>query len=482
MILLDSVLQDEGNAIGIITELLLSHADVLKNIKDAPVDKQIQLIENLKIEFYDIELDAIDEAIREEVFGSCRYQLNNIMIQRLFEWKAPEQVNDLKYKHYTTVLKLGYQPLIDYVHDYFMDYITDIVLAIDTNIYERINALEDMIERLVPESEELCLKVLEKERMQWKDIKFCCKDVGEDAEQSKKKIWEFLLNNNRIQCTWENFIAYYERYGLEACWAEYFNENIDVLLNDIDNPVITEEILSALIFADITEESFRKYVSSVKLKPYGESLTKLGKMKIKVMIEEDLLPYNISFWAEMDDTASEYRVLYAERNKDAFVASLDDIELKENDINRLLQSEVFASQEKKQILSKLDVTILGKEMAKIIKELNFTINRVYTDAAWNILDEDDKYALLLNQIDAYKNEELPDLFAELAPVYHQLIERTRHKFKFAYSDYNKKLLDKLIQKDYITSAEEEWIGKEDNKLFHTEKEHVITGYVKQFKV
>ena len=478
----DSVLQDEGNAIGIITELLLSHADVLKNIKDAPVDKQIQLIENLKIEFYDIELDAIDEAIREEVFGSCRYQLNNIMIQRLFEWKAPEQVNDLKYKHYTTVLKLGYQPLIDYVHDYFMDYITDIVLAIDTNIYERINALEDMIERLVPESEELCLKVLEKERMQWKDIKFCCKDVGEDAEQSKKKIWEFLLNNNRIQCTWENFIAYYERYGLEACWAEYFNENIDVLLNDIDNPVITEEILSALIFADITEESFRKYVSSVKLKPYGESLTKLGKMKIKVMIEEDLLPYNISFWAEMDDTASEYRVLYAERNKDAFVASLDDIELKENDINRLLQSEVFASQEKKQILSKLDVTILGKEMAKIIKELNFTINRVYTDAAWNILDEDDKYALLLNQIDAYKNEELPDLFAELAPVYHQLIERTRHKFKFAYSDYNKKLLDKLIQKDYITSAEEEWIGKEDNKLFHTEKEHVITGYVKQFKV
>ena len=151
-------------------------------------------------------------------------------------------------------------------------------------------------------------------------------------------------------------------------------------------------------------------------------------MKIKVMIEEDLLPYNISFWDEMDDTASEYRVLYAERNKDAFVASLDDIALKDNEINSLLQSEVFASQEKKQILSKLDVTILGKETAKIIKELNFTINRVYTDTAWNILEEDDRYALLLNQLDAYKNEELPDLFAELASVYHQLIERTRHKF------------------------------------------------------
>jgi len=30
-------------------------------------------------------------------------------------------------------------------------------------------------------------------------------------------------------------------------------------------------------------------------------------------------------------------------------------------------------------------------------------------------------------------------------------------------------------------TEEEWIGKEDNKLFRIEKEHVIIGYVKQLK-
>jgi len=64
------------------------------------------------------------------------------------------------------------------------------------------------------------------------------------------------------------------------------------------------------------------------------------------------------------------------------------------------------------------------------------------------LEENDKYALLLNQIDAYENEEFPDLFAELAPVYRQLIERTRHKFIFAYTDYNKEFLDKLVQEIY----------------------------------
>lgn len=164
-----------------------------------------------------------------------------------------------------------------------------------------------------------------------------------------------------------------------------------------------------------------------------------------------------------------------------YEASLNDIKLKIDEINSLLQSEQFIPEEKKKILSKLDAETLEIETAKIIGKWDFRIDRTYTDAAWNVLEEEDKYALLLNQIDAYKNEELPNLFAELAPDYHQLVDRTKHKFKFAYTDYNKKLLNKLFQKDYITSADERWVDKENNKLLTTEKEHVITGYVKQMK-
>lgn len=466
---------------GVLTEFLIFHADVMKNISESPVDKQIMLIEELEIEFFDVELEEVDESIREEVFGNWCYDLNYIMIQRLFEWKAPEQIDDLRYKNYTSVLKLGYQPLIEYVHEYFEYYVTNIVLGIETNTNEEIEALDDMIVRLLPKNEDLCLKVLEKEKAIWDDIRRCCKGVGEDAEQSKKKIWDFLLSNNRIQCTWENFVAYYEQYGSETCWAKFFDENADILLRDMDSPVITEEVLSALMFADITEESFRKYILSVEVKRYEEPLTKLNKMKIEVMIEEGLLPFNDVLWDEMDSVAPEFRVIYAERNRNAFIALLDDIEIKCEEINSLLQSNLFVPEEKQRILSKLDATTLGIDTAKVIGGLSFRIDRTYTDAAWGVLAEEDKYALLLNQLDAYKNEELPDLFMELNSVYHQLITRTRHKFKFAYTYYNKKLLDKLVQKDYITSAEEEWIDKGGQILSHKEKEHVITGYVKQFK-
>lgn len=469
--------EDDGN----LARFLESHANVLKNIKEAPADKQAELIEDLGVEFSDVELDTVDESIREIIFNNCHYKLNNIMIQRLFEWKSPEQVKSLQYKNYTSILNLGYTPLIDYVRDYFIDYVKDIVLGIETNEHEEINAIEDMIERLLPEDEELCFRVLEKEQAVWDDIQYCCKELSEGVGQSKKKVWDFLLYNSRIQCTWDNFVAYYEQYGAETCWAEYFDKNIDILLNDIDNPIITEEVLSALMFVDMTEESFRKYVCGIKLNTYEESLNKLNKMKIRVMIDVGILPYTVAFWKAMESVACEYRVLYAEKNKEAFIASLNDIKLKIDEINSLLQSEQFIPEEKKKILSKLDAETLEIETAKIIGKWNFRIDRTYTDAAWNVLEEEDKYALLLNQIDAYENKELPDLFAELAPVYHQLVDRTKHKFKFTYTDYNMELLNKLLQKDYITSTVVRWGDTEDNKLSPTEKEHVITGYVKQIK-
>ncbi len=474
----DNASDGEGK---LLTKFLQSDPNVLKNIKEAPADKQVELIEELGAEFSDVELDTVDESIREIIFSNCHYELNNIMIQRLFEWKSPEQVKSLQYKNYTSILNLGYTPLIDYVRDYFIDYVKDIVLGIETNEHEEIYAIEDMIERLLPEDEEVCFMVLEKEQAVWDDIQYCCKEVSVGIEESKKAVWDFLLNNSRIQCTWGNFIAYYEQYGAEMCWAEYFDKNVDILLNDIDNPIITEEVLSALMFVDMTEESFRKYVLSIKLNTYEESLNKLNKMKVRVMIEEGVLPYNVAFWEEMEGVACEYKVFYAEKNEEAFIASLDDIELKIDEINSLLQSEHFIPEEKKKILTRLDAETLGIETAKIIGKWNFRIDRTYTDAAWNVLEEEDKYALLLNQIDAYKNAELPALFAKLAPVYHQLVDRTKHKFKFAYTNYNMELLNKLLQKDYITSADEVWVDTEDNKLSPTEKEHVIIGYVKQVK-
>lgn len=469
---------NEEKEVGILSEFLISHRLVLENIKGVSAEKQINILDELDIKFIDVELGEVDDAIKKDIFENCRYVLNKEMIQRLVEWKEPELVSGLLAKHYTTIRGLDYKPLLDYVHKNFRAYVLDMVVTPEANVDEELDVVEDILERLLFEEDiDLCITVLDKEQVIWDEITLCCGNL-ENEDQQVRTVWDYLLSHNRVSCTWDNFVKYYEKFGSTEAWGQYFDENVDILLADNTDPSITEDIKLEVLLSDIKEESFRKYILRMKLEPYEGKLESLGKTKLRVMIEEFILPYSIEYWDELANIAPELRASYAEQNKNDFIASLEDIELIETEINSLLTSNVFTPEDKKLILRKIDASVLSIESAKAIRRLNFTVDREYVDAAWNVLPVDDQYELLLNQLDVYKNSELPALFSKFAPVYGQLVNRTRHKYLFAYTDYNKALLNKLCQRKYITSMEEEWLEKGN----HAAKEHVITGFVKQSDV
>lgn len=474
----DIVKQDitDNEDSGILTLFLISHADSLKNISGAPVEKQIELIEELGVVFVDAETDSIDEAIREEIFENCRYALNAHMIGRLFAWKAPNQVEEQSKRNYSLIRKLGYQKLLDYVHDYFVDYISNIVVGVETNTNEEISAVEDIIVRLLPENLELCFAVLGKELVIWDNINDCCADVADEMADAKRKIWHYLLEHERIECTWYNFVAYYEVYGSDEAWGKYFDKHIDTLLEDAENPMITEDVLSQLLHAEMSDENFKKYVSCVKLKPYNGKIKDLSENKISIMIKEAVLPYTNVFWDEMGKVFPDLRIPYAEANKNSFMETLDDINLTEEEINALLGSAEFSQDDKKKMMERLDDETLSVESAMAIRALDFMVKKSYADAAWSVLDEENKYELLLHQMDNYNDDELSKMFLQLADVYHPLAERKKHKVKLEHTDYNRRLLVKLQERGYITSYQEEWENQNES-----EKKQVYTARVKQEK-
>lgn len=91
------------------------------------------------------------------------------------------------------------------------------------------------------------------------------------------------------------------------------------------------------------------------------------------------------------------------------------------------------------------------------------------------MDEENKYELLLKQMDNYKDDELPKLFVQLADMYHPLADRTNHKISLEHEEYNRKLLAKLLERGYITSYQAEW----ENQGIGKEKKSVYTARVKQ---
>ena len=106
--------------------------------------------------------------------------------------------------------------------------------------------------------------VLEKEKAVWNDIKCCCKEVGEDVAQAKKKIWDFLLNNNRIQCTWNNFIDYYEHELYVSCYivdntGEIRKGKPFMIKYNKAKKTIRDAIIKEKFFSDISENEIILY-------------------------------------------------------------------------------------------------------------------------------------------------------------------------------------------------------------------------------
>ena len=59
-------------------------------------------------------------------------------------------------------------------------------------------------------------------------------------------------------------------------------------------------------------------------------------------------------------------------------------------------------------------------------------------------------------------------------------ESIDNKFTLPYTDYNQRLLSKLLERDYLTSVEESRGYNSMNEEQSTDN-HVLTGYVKQYK-
>lgn len=477
----DIVAQDKVNEEDkILTEFFLVHPDVLEKLKDVPTEKQTPVIDALKLVFNDLETADLDESVRRYIFENCCYELNDTMLTRLVEWQKPKLAGELKKKNYTTVRALDYKPLTDYVHQNFDDYISQLILAVDSNTEEDIEAVEDIIELLFPGKIELALSVLEKEKVIWDGIEECCSNIRTHDQDYKQGIWNYLLENNRISCIWKNVEAYFREYGGNEIWLKYIVGNIDTLMLDVARSEVSNAVKQDLLFAEVPEEVFRKLIRGICTEAYSGILSKLNSMKIRVLVEERSLPFNAEYWGEMATIAPDLRPLYAEKNSLDFIQHIGEISIEVNEINKLIMNDAFSDAEKDAILTAVDPSEISIETARIIRVASRPISKEYVESAWQLLPEEEKYELLLNHIDMYKNDELPNLFAQLSSEYRQFVERSRHKYTIAVSDYNKALLEKLKNRDYITSVDESQTGQKGKEAFSNEK-HILTGYVKQAK-
>ena len=81
-----------------------------------------------------------------------------------------------------------------HIYDNFEGYLTEFVLGQETNVFEDIDAVEDILERLYKTNLNLCEAVLDKVYVIWENLGNCCKCVYDEGDKkARQAIWNHVL-------------------------------------------------------------------------------------------------------------------------------------------------------------------------------------------------------------------------------------------------------------------------------------------------
>lgn len=457
----DIIHMDSFDDANCISNFIVDNRESLLKLAKVSTDKMIQVIEELDIQFEGVTITGADVNVLNYIFENDKYIFNMDMFKSIFELLYPSSVERLGTSNYTTVLECKYEPLLNRIYSDFEYYVTKFVLEQETNVYESISAVEDIIERLFEVNIDLCKGVLDKLNVSWENIVDCCISSPE-KKNDRKNVWNYVLKTGKVKATWHNYLEYHRAYGLTSDLVDWFNNNVDLILQEEKIDEFTDELLKELIVENISLEAFTAIVKKYQVDCFDCSMSSFDKERQRVLVENKWVPFTVKYLEEVKKGNAQLAIEYIVQNKETFMKNIDDVSLDVELITELIKNSNFTNGDKLQLMDLLEPGDMNQDIAMEIRNMEIKVKKTYVEGAWNILKESERYQLLLNQLEIYTIDELSEKFHSLAPVYKSLSNiAKRHKEYLDVTDYNRDLLQKLKKKDYITSFEEETYEKED---------------------
>lgn len=462
-----------------ISYMLVNDAKALMNLSKVSPKKTIQVIDSLDISFVNIEVAGVHEEVLKHIFENNKYQLNLQMQKALFLWKFPHCVERLKVENYTVICEYIYTPFLNRIYENFEMYVSDFVVDRAENTNETMSSVEDIIERLLESNEKLCKQVIDKMTVIWDDLSKCC-ICPEELKQSRRNIWNYILQNNRVLPNWNNYLVYYKEYGITDNIVEWFDNNVDYILVSEKTEDVSDAMLLELVSKNLSESSLEKVVNQYSINEFESKVEEFVPEKLAIMIKGGWIPFRVELFEEIRSHQNTLACEYAIQYKQGFLENLDQINLKENELTLILKSGYFSEEEQVKLIEKIMPGDINTDIAKILRNIRCGIKKDYVERAWELLTEEERYELLLNQLEVYSVEEISDKFSELAPIYKALSGIAhRHKEFLPVTDYNTKLVRKLSRKQYITSFEIETSYREDYSTHQVYEAQNYVVWVKQ---
>ena len=423
--------------------------DILQKLASVNGGKVIELIENIQMTFSNVLVEDVPQNVCDYIFDNNCYALNPVMIQRIVEHKNKSILPDLALKHYTTIINLGYHPLIEYIRENLAHYLETIVLTGDRAFDDEVHIL-DLLERCI-DNQELCRRIILHEEFRLNDIGHCCKSLIDENKSAVNNVWNTLLESNKVFPTWENANSYFSIFKFLPNLITYIEAHVDEF-RIANSQCVEDDFIREFIKAEIDDKVFDCLLPQLRMDEFDIAMNTLTESKVSIMIGCRYFDFSIERFEEIKESHPDLRAGFILQNQEAYTENIDSIQMDDELFESLLFADELEAETAQALVDTFSTQHMTARIAHNLSAIKITLNLQIFNTAWSHLDESSKKKLIIENLDLLDADSLHLCFTDLESVYSDFIDRSRQKaVELDNTPENQSLAERLQLVEYITS-------------------------------
>lgn len=337
--------------------LRMAFTNTLNSKNDVSVWETV--LDTLKIKFVSLNIDGVNHKLLDYIFDQNLYVINKDMISVIVGYKDKNLQSVLNKQIYTTINKLNYKPLINYVNSNIKTFIDGVFLDEDNN--EDLEYIIELIQKAIKLDDSTYKSIFEKKKF---DIYLndCIEiDYSTLTNITKRDVWNCILKYNHITPCWKYVFDYWNEYGYSDTLSQFVEDNISIISRTYNGKLSNEFLYD---FYNAYNIEFYK-IHKIKRGFYKEVDFKKIKLDILwYLIENDLVSPFMENFERLSKTDVDLFQQFALKYELDFRHYVENYKIDEELYSLLIHNENFTFETRFTLLECKDGLYMDEELAK----------------------------------------------------------------------------------------------------------------------
>lgn len=290
----------------------------------------------------------------------CLYVLNKEMISVIVGYKDKNLQSVLNKQIYTTINKLNYKPMINYVNSNIKPFIDNVFLSED-NDSEDLEYIIEIIEKAIKLDDLTYISIFENKKFYIYLNDFIHIDYSTLTNITQRDVRDCILKNNHITPCWKYVIEYWDEYGYSDTLSQFVENNISKISRTYNGKLSNEFLYD---FYNAYNIEFYK-IHKIKCVFYKDvDFRKIKSDILGYLIENDLISPFMESFERLSKTNVDLFQQFALKYELDFRHYIENYEIDEELYASLIHNDKFTFKTRFTLLESKDGLYMDEELAK----------------------------------------------------------------------------------------------------------------------